>query len=37
LTLFGPVCEEVAVKAWQHKRSKIRPELTFPLTHAMPL
>jgi hypothetical protein len=23
--------------SWQHKTSKIRPELTFPLTHTMPL
>ena len=22
---------------WQHSRSKIRPDLTFPLTHTMPL
>jgi hypothetical protein len=22
---------------WQHNGSKIRPELTFPLTHTMPL
>ena len=26
-----------ARKSWQHNRSKIRPELTFPLTHTMPL
>jgi hypothetical protein len=25
------------IKAWQNKRTKIRPELTFPLTHTMPL
>jgi hypothetical protein len=25
------------LKSWQRKRTKIRSELTFPLTHAMPL
>ena len=29
--------ELAASKSWRHKRGKIRPELTFPLTDTVPL
>jgi hypothetical protein len=33
----GPPQFRLFTLSWQDKRTKIRPELTFPLTHTMPL
>ena len=42
LTTLGPERDELGAdftsyNSWQHKRSKIRPELIFMLTDIMPL
>jgi hypothetical protein len=33
-SLLGPTPQQ---SCWRQNRTKIRPELTFPLTHTMPL